>query len=240
MALTFQNAGLANTTVASATQAVASISANVGEYLIVVVAADNSGTAGLQSITSVTDSVGNTYDEEILVNRDPGNANEGVTLAVYVSKIANNIVSGTVTANFSPNTPAKSVMIKRVIPDAGKLMSVISVGAGVSGSATTGTTPAVSVTSGDTIFGAVAVEQATLGTADSDTTNGSWSAAFNGIASTGTNTTSITGSSQQKTVTATGNQTYNLNFGGTARDYALNYMILREIDNRPRRIIMIQ
>jgi hypothetical protein len=84
---------------------------------------------------------------------------------------------------------------------------------------------AVSVTNGHTIFGATAIESLDTITADSDTTNGSWSTQYTEVASTGTQATSARIGTQFKTVTATDDQTYNTTTG-SSRDYAINYMIV--------------
>jgi peptidoglycan DL-endopeptidase CwlO len=229
MALTFSNVNTAISIAAGATLAVGSITAAVGESLVVMVAADNAGTSGVASLSStITDSVGNTYVLQFITTQVGGAVAGGVTLAVWVAEITTAITNGTITTSYSPNTTAKAITVKKIAAAAGFKPSVVTVGTAAAGSATTSTIT-LSVTDGDTILGVTGVEQSTLGTADSDTTNGTWSTAYTALASTGTNTTSITLSSQQKTVTATGNQTYNLNYGGTARDYVINAIVFTEI-----------
>lgn len=224
MALTFANVTTANSTTSGATLTASSLTIAANQWVVVAVAADNNGTNGAASLTTVTDSVGNTYNQISLVNQDPGAANEGTTLGIFLGKIDTALSSGSITANFSPNTTCKAMSIKRITPGAGETLIVVAVGPGVNGSGTAYSSGAVSVTNGHTIYGATALEQGSAATADSDTTNGSWSTAHTAAASTGTNSTSQAITTQQKTVTATGDQTYNTSSGNT-RDYALNYVI---------------
>lgn len=231
MALTFSNVNTNNSTTSTATLTVGTITANIGDWLVVMVAADNNGTNGVASLTdTVTDDAGNTYNLEFKINRTAGSAAaDGITLGVWTARVTKTTSSATITTNYSPNTIAKAVAVKKIVPGQGKIPSIIAEGAGTTGSATSATTT-VSVTSGDVILGITAVEQSTIGTVDSDTTNGSWSTAQTASGDTGSNTGSATISSQQKTVSATGNQTYNITFGGNSRDYVINYLIFREVD----------
>lgn len=227
MALTFANVttGTSNASGASMTSGSATVAKNV--WIIVAVAADNAGTNGVSSITSVTDSAGNYYRELSETNRTAGNvANDGTTLGIYLAKVTNALSAGTITVNFSPNTIASAMSVKSITPGAGEKVSVLTIGSGVTGSAATFSAGAISVPNGYTIYGATAIEQSTPAVADSDTTNGSWSTAHTASGDTGSNSGSQSISTQQKTVTATGNQTYDLTNGGTIRDYAINAVVL--------------
>lgn len=226
MALTFTNVTTANSTASSSALTAASLTIAAGQWVLVAIAADNNGTNGAASLTGVTDSAGNTYTQLALNNQDPGAANEGTTLGIYLAKINAALSSGSISANFSPNTTSKAMSIKRISVDAGETLETFAVGAGFTGSGTAYSSGAVSVTNGYTIYGATALEQGSAAAADTDTTNGNWSTAHTAAASTGTNTTSQAITTQQKTVTATGNQTYDTSSGST-RDYALNYVIFR-------------
>lgn len=227
MALTFANVTTANSTSSGATLTTGNISVAKNLWIIVAVAADNAGTNGAASLTSVTDSVGNSYQQLTLVNRTAGSAaNDGTTLGIYLAKVSTALSSGTITANFSPNTTCKAMNVKSITPGAGEKVTVVSTGSGSTGSGTAYSAGALSVTNGYTIYGATALEQIAAATADSDTTNGSWSTEYTASADTGSNSGSQSITSQQKTVTATGNQTYNTSSGST-RDYAINAVVLR-------------
>jgi hypothetical protein len=205
--------------------------ASVGDLLVVLVAADNAGAAGAASISGVTDSAGNTYAQQALINNTPGGvAADGATMAIFTAPVTVALASGTVTANFSPATAAKTIQVYRAQPGAGEAVSIIA--ADTLGTTPTATTSfagnTVSVTNGDTIIATAAAERNALLSADSDTTNGSWSANVNRNANTGAATTSMFNVSQFKTVNATGNQQYNVGFSATC-DGATSHLILRPV-----------
>lgn len=238
MALTFSNLGTATSTSSTATLTETGVTAAVGAWLLVCVAADNAGTSGAAALSStLTDSAGNVYALQSLTNRTAGAENDGTTLGIWLARVTTALSSGTITASFSPNATSKAMTIKQIVTAPGEWVSVLAVGAGFTGSGTAFSASAVSVTSGYTIFGATALEQSTAATADSDTTNGSWSTAHTASASTGTNSTSQSVSSQQKLVTATGNQTYNTSSGST-RDWAVNTLILAPTPARRTLLVM--
>lgn len=224
---TFSDVTTATSTSSGATLDVTGITASVGDLLILACAADNNGTAGVSSTSaSITDAAGNTWTRQSETNQTAGVAADGTTLSIWTSVLAFALSSSTITINFSPNTTAKVAALKKAVPAAGTTFS-ITVGPGVTGSATTQTSGAVSVTVGHTIIGYTALENSGSPTADADTTNGSWSTAQLPIANGGNAALSQEVNAQHKTVTATGNQTYNTSIG-TARDYALNYLIVSE------------
>jgi hypothetical protein len=225
MALTFSNIATANATATGTVLTATGVTIPAGSWALVCVAADNAGTSGAASLSNtMTDSAGNTYELLSKTNRTGGAVNGGTTLGIWLAKIDNALSSGTVTANFSPTTPARCMTIKRIAVGAGEQVGIHQIGAGFTGSGTAYTSGARSVPNGYTIFGATALEQSTAAAADTDTTSGSWSAAYTAAANTGSNASSQSITSQQKTVTATANQTYNTSSGST-RDWALNYVI---------------
>lgn len=234
MALTVSNANNNNSTSSGATLTVGSINASVGDWLVVMVASDNNGTNGAASLsTSMTDNAAggsNTYTNRGgLINQDPGAAAAGATFSMWTCKVTTALSGGTITANFSPNTTSKAITVYRVQPGTDEVIDFVAVGSGGTGSGTTQTgANAVSVTSGDTIFAGSAVEANATVTGDSDTTNGSWSTAYQAVANTGTTGTSMTATAQWKTVSSTGNQTWTTTTAGS-RDWAANYLILRAI-----------
>lgn len=225
MAFTISNETSANSIVSGATLTL-TVSAVVGAMLLLGVAADNAGTLGVESLSpTVTDSAGNFWVQQSLVNQTAGVVSDGATLGIYTCLVTSALTAGTVTVAFSPDTTAKCAVIKKIVATANEMIIVAGVGAGAKGSAAAWAAPTVSVTSGDTIFGFVAVEATANGNGDTDTVNGNWSATFAAAATTGVAATSMAIGSQQKTVNATGNQTFD-GSGGAARDYAINYIIL--------------
>jgi hypothetical protein len=228
MALTISDAGNATSISSTASLATgATVTASTGDWLVAFVAADNQGTSGAASLISVTDSAGNTWTQRALVNFTPGSvAADGATLGIFTAPITNALASGTVTANFSPNTTAKAIQVYRVQPGAGETVQFVAADAtGTTGNGTTHSAATVSVTNGDTIFGGAAIEVDSAVTGDSDTTNGNWSPILDRAASTGNQTTSMHSSSQYKTVNATGNQSWGVTTIA-ARDGAQSYLIL--------------
>lgn len=220
MALTVTNAGSNNSTTSGATLAVTAVTAAVGDWLVVMVAADNAGTNGAASLTTVTDAGGNTYTAA-LTNYDPGTASSGATFGLYYAAVTTALSSATVNANFSPNTTSKAMLIYRVVPGANETVTLDRVGPGVA--STTKAITATAVASGYTLFAGMAVETLSAVTADSDTTNGSWSSQYTELASTGTTATSMRVCGQYKTVTATGDQTFDT---ATSGDGAVNWLTL--------------
>jgi hypothetical protein len=231
MALTISNAGNGTSTASSATQATgATVTANVGDWLLAFIGCDNNGASGAASLTNVQDSAGNTWVERAKINWSPGGvAGDGITLGIYSCQVINALVSGTVTANFSPNTAAKVIDVFRIQPGAGEAVSFIACDATGIGSSTNAPSITTSVNASDTIFGAVAMEdRAGPPTYDTDTVNGSWSAGAGRFADSGSVATSANVTVQYKTVSATGNQTYNVGVG-SARDSAISYIILKAV-----------
>ena len=88
---------------------------------------------------------------------------------------------------------------------------------GVPVAATGGTAPLT----GDLVLGAMSCEGTSVATADTDTTNGTWSSINSSSASTGTASTSISVGAQYKIVTAGGSQTYNTAGGSDSGAVAL-------------------
>lgn len=224
---TISQAGSANSTTSSATLVVGSVTAAVGDLLVLAVAADNSGTSGAISLsTSVTDAAGNTWVNQKRQNQAPGSvANGGTTLGLWTCKVTNALSAQNVTINFSPNTPSKAAIIYKMVPAAGEsidLAVVGGVGAGNSGSATSHAAASENYHKlGRVAFGFSAVETNLAVTADSDTTDGTWSSAYQAVANSGSDLTSQTVSGQYKVTSAfTTGLAYNTTTAA-AKDYAV-------------------
>jgi len=225
MALTLSQAGSGNSTTSSATLAVTlTQSVAVGDVVIVCIASDNNGTNGADSVTSVTDSQSHTYTVRAGQNNDPGAAAAGASVNIYTTTVTTAMTtSDVVTANFSPNTASKAMVIWEVAPGAGETPTYTSNG----GSTNNGTNPALtssSITSGDAVIYALAAETAATLTGDSDTTRGSWSTLHSSVANTGTNGTSMTVGSQYKVVTGTGTQAWGTTL--STSDWGISYIVL--------------
>jgi hypothetical protein len=186
----------------------ATVTAAVGDMLVVFCAADNNGASGVSSTTTCVDSDGvNVYTKQAEILRDPGAAAAGATLSIFTCKVTQALSLDTITVNFSPNTTAKAVQVYLVTPGAGEVVDFWSADAtGSAGAPTTHSAPQVSVPSGFIIFAGAAIETNTAITGDSDTTNGSWTGSQTRLANSGSDLTSMTSFTQFKTATATGNQ----------------------------------
>jgi hypothetical protein len=223
MALTITNQGAAQATTAGTALAITANTGAVGDMMVVVISADNSGSLGAATISSVTDGT-NTYTlrGSVILN-DPGAAGAGCQLAFFTSVLTGALSNSTITVNFDASTGRRLAHVYRVQPGAGETPVFRAAGAGSTGLDTGPTITATSVAGGDTIFGAMAAETDDTITTDSDTTNGNWSTAFTALQDDGADGAAMTIHSQWKTVSGTGNQTYNLGIAG-AQDYAINWI----------------
>ncbi len=213
-----------NTTVT--TGSTVTVSTASGDWLVVLVAAANASGTGQSSLSSISDSGGvNVYTERLIKNADVGAASEGATLGMYTCQVTSNLTNGTVTANFSTNTPQKAIQVYRVRPAAGETISYEDVGSGIAGATTTWATGSNSRSSGDILFGALALETDDAITGDSDTTNGSWSSAITRLADGGADEDAMSLFSQYKNVTGSGIQAWTATVG-VNRDGAASWMAL--------------
>lgn len=212
-----------NGTSAATLTSAADVNASVGDLLVVLISADNAGTNGAASISSVSDSNGHTYTQRAKINRDPGSANQGITLGIYTTTVTSAMVNDTVTVSFSPNTQYKTMAVYKITPDSGYTASVKFTDTGTTGNTSPIAYTSSSLDSGEILIAAYAGENISFPsgtvTGDSDTTRGSWSTRdWLGMWDGGSN---FFGNLvvQYKTVTGTGTQTWNLSVS-TAPDYA--------------------
>jgi hypothetical protein len=221
-----------NFSVANGTTVTAlSVDAAVGDMLVVLVSADNAGSGGASTISSVTDNEGNSYSLIFALNRDPGAANEGVSLNAYSTIVTNTLSSDSVTANFSGTTRYKTVVVYKITPGASGVPTLRSVAAGATGSSSAPTVTSGTAEIDDIVFGVLGVEAIILTTnitGDADTTNGSWSSISSATygAFTGSDYQAVA-PIQTKQVTSSSTQTFNPTLN-TARDYCINVMVFYE------------
>ena len=207
----------------------ATVTASVGNWLVVIAASSNDGANGAASQSGVVDSDGvNTYTNRILVNYDPGAGGAGATLGVYTCQVTQALSNDTITVNHSANTTEKAVQVYKLVPGAGETISYIGGNdSGLVGNKTShngGT--ATGVESGDIVFGAAAIETDDAVTGDSDTTNGNWSAILTRLADNGTDGVTMSCASQYKQTTGTGDQTWTCTTAA-GRDSAASYIVIR-------------
>lgn len=190
------------------TPATATITASVGDSLIVVAGSDNlSGAAEAMPEGSVTDSSGNTW-ARLLFLGGSGSSGAHAAIAIFGCIVTNALTGGTITLTPNATVAAKGFTVHRYT---GLSLTV----RGLNTGAVTATTPAALSTStpvsGDLVIAASVLEGPTSDTwtPDTDTTLGSWSAVTTSGTTGGTATGNIAIRSQHKIVNATGTQTYN-------------------------------
>lgn len=231
MALTISQAGSATSTTSSSTLVVTpTVSFSQNDGVLVCIAADNSGTLGAISISSVSDSQSNTYTLHRSVKTQGGSINNLASAAIYLCAVTNAIsTSDSITVNFSPNTPAKAVVIYRIVCASGKKPSVANSGSSSPVSAATSSSRStVTISANDAVFMVAGIETNESVTTDTDTLRGSWSSAYSATADTGTLATSMQVVTQYKTVTSSGTQAWDLSWA-TSTDYCAAYATITEV-----------
>lgn len=208
-------------------------SASAGEWLLILIAASNDGSGGATSYSSVSVSSagGGTVSitDRANILYDPGAAGAGANLIIVTVEILTTVTSGQLQVNWVGGAaPTEgSAQIYKYAPGAGEAISFVAVDTtGSTGNASTYSAPTVSVTNGDTITGAAAIETDDAITGDTDTTNGNWSSILSRLDDNGADASTMVCSSQWKTVNATGNQSWACT-SSTARDSARTYIVLR-------------
>lgn len=213
MTLTVTNRGTAQDKAAGSLSITPASNCTAGALLLLAVSYDNSGASGADPFVGVTDTSGNTWTTRLNELNDPGSANAGVAFRLFEStqNAGTLTTSSTITVNVGLSTTAKAATLTELTGTLGVATYVTgasATGSGASPSITTGT-----ITSGNVVFGAVGRENDTAMTADSDTTNGSWSTAQLTNTTGGSVDTNQSVISQAKVVTATATQTYNVSGG---------------------------
>ena len=198
----------ATTLVCSPTSTIAA-----GSMGILAVSLDNAGSGGASVISpaSVTDSVGNIWTRRQNPIFDNGAASAGIEGVIYTAHIVTQLTSGNnVTITWSPaaSPVAKAYTFTEVTPGAGNRMEYLTGGTATGAAAANLTMSLGTVTSGDVGFAAYFSENVAAVTADSDTTNGSWSTQQ--TATIGATTSGVRIASQAKVTTGTGAQSYDV------------------------------
>lgn len=198
-----------------------------GDEMVVVVAIDNTGASGAAPASlGLSDSKSHTWGSPTVTRLvDPGAASAGSYLAVWRTTCTTAMSTSDTFTVTTGATAAIGIVAAKATPAPGWALT-----AGTSGSATTtaGTTATVttgSLSAGNIVFGFGSVERSTApNTADSDTTNGSWSSMVSGRGgNSGTSTSNQYAFLQWKTVTGSGTQTYNVGWT-TNTDACIGYL----------------
>lgn len=203
--------------------------------LVLCIAADNSGGSGgnANDITTVTDSIGNTWTKRQGPVFDNGAASAGVQGAIFTCRQDVSAVQTgtTVTVSTTSTCTAKTWTLNEVTAAAGYRAEFRTGGdkaAGATGTVLT-TGASASVTIGEIIIAAFFLEAGTTQTVtvdDTDGTNGAWTTTV--LSKIGTTTGgSVIASSTKIQATANSTQSYDITVG-ISSDYHASYVILTE------------
>lgn len=221
MALTATNRGSGSTNTGGQNTLTITPGSNsaAGSLLVLAVAYDNAGASGTDPITTafatagfaVLDSTGNDWNAKDRGINSPGSAaNDGVVLRTFYCWAKFPLTtSDSLTVSFNAVTVvARAWTLTEVTCAAGKYVADLGVPIAAQGTSTTPSNTSSSATTGDIVFGCMGAQGNAAITADSDTTNGNWSTQQ--TSGVGVTTAGMEIASQNKVVTGTGTQTYNL------------------------------
>lgn len=229
MALSITQAGTGNSTTSGTTFSVTpTVSFAVNDTVVVCSAHDNLF-SGAPYISSVTDSQGNTYSLAAGNKTIGGSGADRATVAIYRCNVTTALsTSDTITITFSGSLAAKAVVLYKISAASNKKASLRLAAAATPLPSTTnfsGGSP--TMVNGEALIRALAIEDSQTVTGDSDTTRGSWSAAYSATALGASATASMQIFTQTKIVTANGLQTWDVTF--TSADTATAYGIFEEV-----------
>lgn len=236
MALTFTGAGTAGAASGASPQAVTTTTSfAVGDYLVALIAYDNSGGGGNDpmtgtiTVTPASGSVGASVSAQDGKN-DPGSASAGLCCRAVVFPVTGAIASSTsCNVAWSGTLVVRAVVFGKIT--AGGLLGYrTNSGTGVIASnvavANAAALVTPSVNTGEMVLCWACEENGiTLG-GDSDTTNGSWGTVYG--ASQGTGVSGVAATMQTKVVTATGTQSWTATGNGTNSDWITGAIIFTE------------
>ena len=228
MALVGSNIGTGgNTTAATTIAIVPPANFSTDSLAVLVLAYDNSGGAGADPYSSITDNGGNTWTSRANGLNDPGAASAGSTIRIFTARVVSLQTTNTITVTFNSSTTAKSWTLTQFTSNvSGNLANYLSATTATTGATTAVAGTAFSITNGNAILAGVANEGNATITADSDTTNGTWSTQQ--TQNNGTGTSGMQVASQYKIVNATGNQTYNVTLSA-AGDWVTQAIQINEV-----------
>lgn len=234
MALTYTSVGThAAASGASPAVIASSVALNIGDYLLYIIAYDNSGGGGANpvTVTGVTAATGSLAGGENVQSglNDPGAASVGLASSAQTFMVASNIPSGT---NISLAWAGTMVVRACVMVKVSSTVPGGSVVFRVTGGGPTNTVASAapsfvtaSVNTGELVLCYAGHENGANITGDADVTNGAWGTmitTFNGAAAAG-----MAAGLQGKTVTATATQTFNPT--GTSSDWIIGSYIYTEV-----------
>jgi hypothetical protein len=229
VALSITQAGTGNSTTSGTTFSVTpTVSFAVNDTVVLCSAHDNR-VSGSPYISSVTDSQGNTYSLAAGAKTQGGSGADRATVAIYWCNVTTALsTSDTITITFNGSLAAKAVVLYKISAASNKKASLRLAASATPIPATTnfsGGSP--TIINGEAFIRALAIEDSQTVTGDSDTTRGSWSAAYSATAVGASATASMQIFTQTKIVTANGIQTWDVTF--TSADTATAYGIFEEV-----------
>lgn len=181
---------------------------NAGEFAVLAVSYDNSGTSGADPYSSIADSLGNQWYAHTSVLRDPGAANAGIAMRVFYSRLTRTLTtSDTITVTYSATTVARAYALWALDAANGYRVGFFGNSSEATGASTApSVTRAAGNTAGWLMLGVMGAEHNSAITGSNDTTQGSWSA--NSSAGVGTTTSGAQINTQTKYITADASITY--------------------------------
>jgi hypothetical protein len=216
----------ATTTVITTTAAIA-----VGDLVVVRIASDNA--SATTPTFTCADSGSNIYST--LVQKAVGASTAGVAGAIMVSKATNAVSSGgTITITQSVTEAARAAYAESFTGCSATARSLPTSASGSAGTAAASGSSST-VASGDLVVGLVCAETQNAATADSDTTDGTWSTMVSlSNASGGTDTTRVQANGQYKIATGTTAQNYGNTIGATTDWIAMVVILVPSVSSAAR------
>lgn len=233
MALTGTDRGQGSTNAAgqSSLAVVPASNCTAGALVVLCVAYDNSGSAGADPFSAISDTRGNVWTTRANQLNDPGAASAGVALRIFTTKqTAGALTTGdTITVSFGGSTTvARAWTLMEITAAAGSNARFQSGGSGgTTGSSGTPSLGSIAPALGNLLVCCMGAEGNSAITGDSDTTNGSWSTQqTSGI---GTTTGGMEITSQRKVISGFPISTQTYNVAMTSADWAIAYIIVEEV-----------
>jgi len=202
----------------------------VGSMGVLLMALDNAGSAGSTLIApdSWTDAKGNVWTLQRNALFDNGAASAGIEMAIYTAPITTALLTtdlGTMTWK-SGSPVAKAWTWYEVIPSGANSVIFFASGNIAGATAANATVGTLSIDVGDAVVAGYFAEGVAAVTADSDTTNGSWTAQQ--TATIGATTSGVRIASQAKVQTTVGStQSYDVTVA--SQDRIAGYIVLHEL-----------
>lgn len=188
----------------------------VGNTLVMFGAIDNSGPNGVGQIVQVADPRGNIWSPLVNFTNDPGAADAGVQLVMWICQVQYAYQVGDVLEISPAESTNRGVLAAYELSGVRRINAAVT-GAAAIGTGTTATAPALAVlTTGHLALGMAAIESNAVVTGDADITDGAWVGMANSSSNSGTAATSVRVFSESKITTGTSTQNWAATWTGSA------------------------